>query len=303
MTPEQILSHPPRVLSQKEREFYFENGYLLVEKAIGDEWLERLHAAVDRQVARSRAIARSDSVFDLEPGHSADAPRLRRVSSPNDQDPVFWQFVTDSVLGDILADLLGPDVKFYQSKLNFKWAQGGTEVKWHQDCPFFPHTNAAMLTAGLYMNDCGPEQGPLQVIPGSHEGPLYDHYDENGGWRGALSDEDAAALPTDTAEMLCGPAGSLTIHNYRTVHGSEPNRSDQGRPLLLNVLSAADAMGYTPNPLVSKYAQTIIRGKPARWAHHDPRPCPIPPDWSGGYTSIFATQQGEDKDGRAAAAG
>ncbi|MDZ7788197.1 MAG: phytanoyl-CoA dioxygenase family protein [Halofilum sp. (in: g-proteobacteria)] len=300
MTPEQILSHPARVLTQEQRESYFNNGYILVEKAINEEWLERLHAAIARQIEMSCGVTRSDAIFDLEPNHTADNPRLRRVSSPNDQDPVFWDFVTDSALGDIMADLLGPDVKFYQSKLNFKWAQGGTEVKWHQDCPFFPHTNAAMLTVGLYLNDCGPDQGPLKVIPGSHEGPLYDHYDEHGEWRGALSDEDAATLPLDSAEMLCGPAGSLTIHNYRTVHGSEPNRSDQGRPLLLNVLSAADAMGYTPNPLPSKYAQAMVRGKPARWAHHDPRPCLIPPDWSGGYTSIFSSQQGEDDDREAA---
>lgn len=300
MTPEQILSHPPRVLTQAQRESYFERGYILLEKAIDDDWLEQLHAAVDRQVERSRQITRSDSVFDLEPGHTADAPRLRRVSSPNDHDPVFWEFLSESVLGDILADLLGPDVKFYQSKLNFKWAQGGSEVKWHQDCPFFPHTNPAVLTVGLYMNDCGPEQGPLKAIPGSHDGPLYDHYDANGQWTGALSEDDVAKLPLDSADTLCGPAGSLTIHNYRTVHSSEPNRSDRGRPLLLNVLSAADAMPYTPNPLPTRHAQALVRGQPARWAHHDPRPCLIPPDWSGGYTSIFASQQGEDQDGREA---
>ena len=32
----------------------------------------------------------------------------------------------------------------------------------------------------------------------------------------------------------------------------------------------------------------------ARAGHHDPRPCLLPPDWSGGYTSIFALQQQED---------
>jgi ectoine hydroxylase len=48
------------------------------------------------------------------------------------------------------------------------------------------------------------------------------------------------------------------------------------------------------NPLKSKYDQTIIRGKHAAWAHHDPRPCLMPPDWSGGYTSIFALQQEEE---------
>jgi len=77
-------------------------------------------------------------------------------------------------------------------------------------------------------------------------------------------------------------------------HSSKPNTSDLGRPLLLNVFSAADAMPYMPNALYSKYDQHIVRGQPARWAHHDPRPCQLPPDWSKGYTSIFALQQEED---------
>lgn len=294
MTPETILSQSPRVLTQAQRESYFENGYILVERAIGADWLARLRAAIDRQIEASRQVTESGPVFDLEPRHTPENPMLRRVSSPNDQDPEFWAFVTDSVLSDIVADLVGPDVKFYQSKLNFKWAQGGTEVKWHQDCPFFPHTNDAVLTIGLYLNDCGMDQGPLAVIPGSHKGPIYDHYDAEGRWTGALSDADAAQLDTSKADYLCGPAGSVTIHNYRAVHGSQPNKSDVGRPLLLNVMSAADAMPYTPNALPSKYGQTVVRGQPAKWAHHDPRPCPIPPDWSGGYTSIFAIQQDED---------
>jgi len=34
--------------------------------------------------------------------------------------------------------------------------------------------------------------------------------------------------------------------------------------------------------------------KRAQFAHHDPRPCLMPPDWSKGYTSIFALQQEEE---------
>lgn len=291
MTPEQILDHPPRVLSQSQREFYFENGYLLVEGFVDAAWLERLRGAVDQLIERSRSIEVSDSVFDLESGHSKENPRLRRVSSPNDEDPVFWEFASASALGDLLCDLLGPDVKFHQSKLNFKWQKGGSEVKWHQDAPFFPHTNDAVLTVGTYLYDCGMEQGPLAVIPGSHKAEILDHYGPDGRWRGYIGDEDLEGIDLSTAKYLCGAAGSLTLHNYRTVHGSEPNRSDQGRPLLLNVMSAADAMPYTFNPLKTRYYQTCIRGRPAKWAHHDPRPYLIPPDWSGGYTSIFDIQQ------------
>ena len=65
--------------------------------------------------------------------------------------------------------------------------------------------------------------------------------------------------------------------------------------MLLNIYSSADAFPYTANPLNSpQYSGAIVRGKEARWAYHDPRPCLIPPDWSGGYTSLYALQQEEE---------
>ena len=209
-------------------------------------------------------------------------------------NPVYWDYASKSLLPDVIADLVGPNVKFHHAKLNFKWSGGGEEVKWHQDISFWPHTNYSPCTAGTYIYDCGMEQGPLAVYPGSHEGELYNQYNDAGEWTGCLSAEDAAAIDMDKAVFLDGPAGSITIHNCRTLHYSARNDSDIPRPLLLNVYSAADAMPYTHNPLHSKYDQAIVRGERVRWAHHDPRPCLMPPDWSKGYTSIFALQQEED---------
>lgn len=294
MTPEEVLAQPPRVLSQQQRESYFTDGFIVVEKVIPDDWLEKLRAVTEEMVDRSRAIEASDAVWDLDDGHAADAPRLRRLSSPNDHHPVYWEYASKSVLPDIIADLVGPDVKFHHSKLNFKWSGGGEEVKWHQDISFWPHTNYSPCTAGTYIYDCGPEQGPLGVMPGSHDGPLYNQYNDQDEWTGCLNAEDAETLDMDKAVYLDGPAGSVTIHNCRTLHYSKANYSETPRPLLLNVYAAADAMPYTYNPLQSKYDQAIVRGKRARWARHDPRPCLLPPDWSGGYTSIFALQQEED---------
>lgn len=295
MTPDEIRAIPCRTLDPATRERYLADGAVCVERAVGAPWLDRLREAVARLVERSRGVAVSDAVFDLEPGHTAAEPRLRRVSSPCDEDPVFWEVLTEGPVGDIAADLLGGDVKFYQAKLNFKWAQGGTEVKWHQDQPFFPHTNHAVATFGIYLNDCGPEQGPLQVLPGSQAGPIHDHYAADGRWTGHIDPEAEATLDLAAAVELTAPAGSMTVHNYITVHGSRPNRSDLGRPLLLYVLSAADAMPYTAQPLRSRHEQAIVRGRPAARVHHEPGRFRLPPDWSGGYSSIFALQQGETR--------
>jgi ectoine hydroxylase-related dioxygenase (phytanoyl-CoA dioxygenase family) len=296
MTPEQVLAIPPRVLTQSQREHYFREGYLLLEKVIGDEWLRELRAATEEMVERSRKVTQSDKIFDLEPAHRPEAPRLRRVSNPVEHHPVFWDYVTKSPLGDIVADLVGPNVKFHHSKLNYKWAQGGEEVKWHYDISFWPHTNYSPLTVGTYLYDCGMDNGPLGVLPRSHAlDPMLSQYDARGNWTGCLSDEDVAKLDAAKTVYLTGPAGALTIHNCRMLHSSPRNMSDTGRPLLLNTLTSADAFPYTVNPLRPKHDQTIIRGERAAWAHHDPRPCLLPPDWSGGYTSIFALQQQEEE--------
>lgn len=300
MKPEEILRIPPRILTQAQREFYFREGYLLLERVIDEAWLAKLRAATEELVERSRAVTRSDHVFDLEPDHRPEAPRLRRVSNPVEHHPVFWEYCVKSPIGDIVADLVGPNVKFHHSKLNFKWAKGGEEVKWHYDIAFWPHTNYSPLTVGTYIYDCGPDNGPLMVLPRSHElEPMLSQYDDQGRWIGCLRDDDLRRLDLSKAVTLTGPAGSLTIHNCRTLHASPKNLSDLGRPLLLFTLTSADAFPYTVNPLRPKHDQVIIRGERAAWAHHDPRPCLLPPDWSAGYTSIFAIQQKEEE--RAAA--
>ncbi|MEZ5739907.1 MAG: phytanoyl-CoA dioxygenase family protein [Burkholderiaceae bacterium] len=137
MTPEQILACPPTLLSQAQREHYFDTGAIGVPSLVDAGWLARCRQAVQRLQEQSRHCRASNDIFDLEPGHSARNPRLRRINSPCDHDPVFWDLLVDGPLGDLAADLLGPDVKFFQSKLNFKAAAGGTEVRWHQDAPFF----------------------------------------------------------------------------------------------------------------------------------------------------------------------
>ncbi len=301
MTPEQILANPPKVLSQAEREFYFDQGYLLLEKFVSQEWLERIWAVTNRFVEESRGQTQSDDKFDLEPTHTAEAPRLRRLKTPVSHDPLYWEFASRGPLVDLAEDLMGPNLKFHHQKLNFKWAEGGEEVKWHQDIQFYPHTNYSVAAFGLCLADVTGEMGPMGVIPGSHQGELYDQYNDKDQWVGALSDQDVARLDLDKAVWLTGPAGSVTVHNCRTVHGSAPNNSAQMRPLLLQTYTSADAFAITPNASPSPYDGALVRGRRARWAHFDPRPCQIPPDWSGGYSSIFSLQQ-EEEQSRAVAA-
>lgn len=288
-----ILKHKVRTMTSQQRDQFFEDGCLVIENAIDDKWLDKLRAAMDDMIDKSRSVTESDATFVLEDGHSRDDPRLRRLSSPVAHHPTFWEFASQSPAVDIAADVCGPDVKFHHSKLNFKWPKGGQLFDWHQDIQAWPHTDYSPVTIGVYLNDCGIEQGPLMAIRGSHKEPLRSMYDDDGNWVLRIEEEKMPQNWRENTLALTGAAGSVALLNCRVIHGSERNASSAMRPLLLNVYSSADSMPYTHNPLNTEYCGAIVAGKPARHACHDPRGCELPPDWSKGYDGPWKHQSRE----------
>jgi len=296
MNHEEILAREPKLLKQEDRNCYFERGYLGVPGLVSRDWLDRLNQVTDEFVLGSRKANGKDARFDLEPNHSSSIPRIRRLNAPVELHDLYWEFASLGPFADIAEDLLGPDFKFHHSKLNFKWADGGEEVKWHQDIQFWPHTNYDVLTLGVYLSDVTDAMAPMGVLSASHEGPLFDLYSEAGQWTGNIREVDIPRLDLESVRYISGPAGTVTAHNCRSVHGSAPNTSGHSRPLLLCAYSTADAFPITNLTAGANHSEEMIRGKPARWARFDPRPCLMPPDWSkqGGVKSIFAHQQREN---------
>ncbi|MEM7171349.1 MAG: phytanoyl-CoA dioxygenase family protein [Pseudomonadota bacterium] len=291
MQLDDIISHPSKVLTQDQREDYFAQGYLAFPDLIDRAQLDCLRDAMARTVERSRALTASTEAFDLEPDHCAEAPKLRRATYLDDHEAVIWELCADSIIPDIATDLLGPNLRFREIMLNFKWARGGAEVKWHQDAPFYPHTHTGTCQFLVMLEDVGPEQGPLQLIPGSHKGPAFAHYGDDGEWTGAIRPVDLKEFDLEDAVTITGGAGTVTVHHSLMVHGSAQNASTRGRPALVIGYSAADAIPYTAPPYPSSHYGKLIRGVEPGIAHHEAMTMPLPPDWSGGYTSIFEHQE------------
>jgi len=295
MLPNEILSRQALTLNQSQREFYFDQGYLCLPELISYSAIESLREAMNRVIDLSKEITLSNHQFDLENRHSNKAPRLRRVAFVDDLDEELWSLCSNSVITNIAVDILGPDVRFRDLFINFKWAGGGAGVKWHQDIAFYPHTNLGTCQFLLALEDVESAQGPLQVIPGSHKGPIYAHYDAKDKWTGAICSQDLSTAGINKAIELTGKAGSISVHHSCTIHGSAQNMSALGRPMLVVTYSAADAIPYTTPPYPSSHYGALVRGNQPRYAHHEELNMPLPPDWSGGYTSIF-THQDSSKD-------
>ena len=251
-------------LSDEQIAFYKTNGFLLAESRLTADELESCRAEFARLSRVAAGMTRSDDRIDLEDSHTPDNPRVRRVKLPHTQSEVYARLMRgDSVLAPV-RDLIGPDLRLHTSKLNVKAAGYGASVEWHQDWAFYPHTNDDILAVGVLLDDMTLENGPLMVFPGTHRGPIFDHH-AGGYFAGAMTPE-AAGLNMAEAVPLTGPAGSLTIHHVRTVHGSDFNRSGMDRRVLFYEITAADAFpvlgGMSKMQSLEEYDSRLLCGAP-----------------------------------------
>ena len=289
-----ITSHQPRQISAEDRSAYYDDGFLFFPELLTTDTLVSLNHALSLLIEHSRSLTASTPEFDLEPGHTSDSPRLRRAANVDDADPVFWDFCSNSVLVDIAADILGPNVRFRDAFANLKWAHGGAAVGWHQDLAFYPHTNSGTCQFIVALDEVIHEKGPLVVVPGSHRHGMFSHYDDEGEWAGRISSSRLANGELDGARELTGPAGTVSVHHSLMLHYSAPNNSDSSRPVLVVTYAAADALPYTAAPYRSSHHGELVCGEEPGVAHHEEMMLSLPPDWSNGYTSIFAHQEKTD---------
>lgn len=253
-------------LSGSQIESFLQQGFLFLANAIPPEHLRKLQIQFEQWKEESRQHTEPYGTtfdgrprFDLEPGHCADKPALRRIASPVEISDAYLAFMRDNTVLDALVDILGPDIKFENAKINSKQPGAATEVKFHQDFLFEAHTNDDMITVLFFIDDVTEQNGPLEVVPGSHKGPLYEHW-HNGVFTGTVSD-DIAAQMTPNAVPCFGPAGSACLMHTRLLHGSAPNLSNQPRTLFICEYTAEDCYPLHPNHIPSAYMYEIVKGR------------------------------------------
>jgi len=247
------------MLTRAQQDDYRETGAIVVEGVLDGVTRQIMNKVLAELVERSRGVSSHDKVYDLEPGHSDEDPRVRRIKTPHLVHPVFAEFMRAPKLLGILRDLLGDGVRLHGSKLNLKAPGFGSPVEWHQDWAFYPHTNDDLLAVGVMLDDTSIENGALYILPGTHKGPTYDHHGADRRFCGAM-DFDAAGLRFADAVPCVGPAGSCSFHHVRMVHGSAQNHSNRPRGLLLYEMAAADAFPLMGIPDFDDFKARLLCG-------------------------------------------
>lgn len=248
------------MIKDEEVAAYRRDGVVVVEDVLDAAQLAEARRVVAEFIDGSRSITAHTDVYDLEPGHTPEAPRVRRIKTPHKHHPLFWDIARSPRLVAILQRLLGPGVRLHGSKINLKSPQFGSPVEWHQDWAFYPHTNDDILAVGVMLDDCTVENGAMLVLPDTHRGPVYDHHSD-GYFCGAM-DPEACGLDFSKAVPAVGRAGSMSFHHVRAVHGSAQNTSDKPRVLLLYEFAAADAWPLSGVPDLAAFDSRIVAGEP-----------------------------------------
>jgi ectoine hydroxylase-related dioxygenase (phytanoyl-CoA dioxygenase family) len=250
-------------------EHYAEHGYAIVRGVFAPPEVAEMAAAFDRLYAQGLTYPRSfrhqNVLFRVAEDRNVGRI-VRMVQWPAYIDPVLARYRTDPRMLQILAPILGTDLKQIINQMHWKTPGSRSgEFGYHQDIRFrrpraaYREPAASYVQTGIAIDPHRPDNGAMTLLPGSHRrGELS--FDARGRVMDrALTDADLQSLGLDPAAKvdLCLEPGDLALWHLHTVHGSGPNRSAADRRFYLN--------GYV-------VAANCDRGE---WAFRDGAPCPL----------------------------
>lgn len=254
-------------LTQSQLDQFQVDGFTILENALTLGTVSQLAAVFHTWVLESRHYKESFGRqrdgrprFSVEPGHSFSNPVLRRVASPVELSDLYLEVMRNGVAVDAVAQIIGPNIKFNNSKINSKHPGRSSSIEFHQDFMFEPHSNDDLVTVLYFLDELNSDNGPLQIVPGSHRGPLYEHWHE-GKFTGSVSRE-VAEEAREIAVSCCGPPGTAYLMDSRLLHGSAENASSSPRTLYIVEYCAEDAYPLQSNHIPSEFMGEIVRGKP-----------------------------------------
>ena len=257
------------MLTKAQIEAYTHDGYVVVSEFIVNNKLQVMRADLDKWIEESKDYKENygetpngKARFDLESGHCAENPKLRRVANPVDISQAYRDVLFEGPAVEAVVDLIGPNVKFHHCKLNIKLPGMKTRVDYHQDQPFDLHTNDDHVTLLVLLDDMSEENGCLRILKGSHQGPRYSHY-EGDEFIGKV-EEKVQEICRRESSKIEGKAGDICLMNTWCLHGGTANLSQNPRRMLICDFTAADNYPLMQPIVPSEHTGRIVAGKATR---------------------------------------
>jgi ectoine hydroxylase-related dioxygenase (phytanoyl-CoA dioxygenase family) len=214
------LTQPNDLMTQAHIDQYREEGYAIVRNVFSPAEVQQMRTALDRwhfmALLLGRTWRKQNTVIwvDQENGSSV----VRGMQWPSYHDAVMDHFRTDPRLLTILSPLIGENIKQIINQVH--WKRPGSRVTWplHRDVrsrkpdsDFFELPTSWVQT-GIAIDPHLPENGAMNVVPGSHKDVIHDPADA-GIWNVPQYEKDPRIKP-----MALEP-GDVALWSAYTVHG------------------------------------------------------------------------------------
>jgi len=222
-------------LTQAQRTFYEENGFLVIPNLVSEEmiegWKSRFLDLVEGRVEQGGMTKMKDISLKGKKGVSGELI-VNKI-----QDFVWDEVLSEHCLLPQILDYVecftGPDVMAMHTMLINKPPDPGTATSrhpMHQDLHYFPFRPAKRIVcAWTAMEKIDTNNGCLFVVPGSHRGQLEQHdYPE---WENGVNKMYHGVRGFDhlPKTMLCMEKGDTVFFHPILLHGSGSNNTKHFR--------------------------------------------------------------------------
>ena len=161
---------------------------------------------------------------------------------------VLRDFTCSSLLAELCADLIGPDVRLYWDQAVYKKPETDAPFPWHQDNGYAFVEPQQYLTCWVALTDATEENGCPWVVPGVHRRGTLAH---------ELTDIGFVCL-TDPADAVAVPVtrGSIVVFSSLTPHSTGPNRTDGVRKayIVQYAPTGAEVLRAGPDGVINRVA-------------------------------------------------
>ncbi len=240
MTANLTTSNAPAAtfkLTQQQRDFFHEQGYLSIPSLTTAEDVAQLRVAYDR-IFREQAGREEGNQFDLagtdEEGKQASLPQ---ILNPSKYAPEMNASLLLANARALCRQLLGDKADCSIAHAIFKPARTGAPTPWHQDAAYW---NAAMdypaqVSIWVPLQEAKIENGCMWFVPGSHQSQdILRHQSINNDPRIHGLELHESQMQHVQGAVACPlAAGGCTVHGGYTLHYTGPNKSDIPRRALI----------------------------------------------------------------------
>lgn len=254
-----VTSSPLLALSREQKTAYDRDGYLVVRELYAPDEIAEMRERFC-QILRNPEDAHPGVRFSYEP---AEEQARRPVDSNNPHgvslimdtplaDDYWFDQISHPRIVNIMGDLLGPDVNFFNGKARIKPPGYINTQGWHQDWPFERHSTADLAASIVYLDDTAVGEGATRVIPGSHLRGEWPHDEHK-----SIPDVDVAGPEVE----LTARAGDVAFIHVQVVHRAGDNPSARNRSALINEYKSKAARPLKYQPLAYNELPLLRSGR------------------------------------------